>query len=268
MTASLYQFPDKLYPDMPIPTPTTSDGGKRNMYLLIGPPFTGKSTAAGTFPSPIFLDFDHKAPAGAVTYPFWDGKFCDQYAKRLNPNHPPNQRDALVNFLKQHVVTSKPDDRLPVESTLILDSLTFVEAAFHIQTEQCETIPLGRSGKPDDFFVWGKKLDYFDAIMAILKTWPGSVIVVVHEVDERGESGAVTGRIKPLLSGSYKDKLAANFTCMFGSRIIVTGKGPTETRQFVWDVLPSNKFPYNNTLGIKTPTIPAGYSSLAPYIKA
>jgi len=252
---------------MPIPTPTKSDGGKRLMVLLIGPPFSGKSTAAATFPNAIFLDFDHKAPKDAVTYPFWDGDFCDKYAKRLNPNHPPNQRDALINFLKKHVTTPIPDDRLPLDSTLILDSMTFVEAAFHNQTEQVEVVPLGKGGKPDGFYVWGKKLDYMDTLMAVLKTWPGTMIVVMHETPERNESGGLTGRIKPLMSGSYSDKIASNFTCMFGSRVVVTGTGNTATREFVWDVLPTNKFEYNNTLAIPTPTIKAGYQSLLPYIK-
>jgi hypothetical protein len=237
------------------------------MIMLIGPPFSGKSTAANTFPNAIFLDFDHKAPKGANTFPFWDGEFCDKYAPRKNPNHPPNQRDALTEFLKKHVTTAKLDDRLPSDSTLVLDSMTFVEAAFHNQTEQVEPIPIGRSGKPDDRYVWGKKLDYMDTLMAMLKTWPNSVLIIVHEQDVRNEAGNITGGIKPLMSGSYKDKLATNFTCMFGSRVIVSGTGANTKREFVWDVLPTTKFQYNNTLDIPVPTIPQGYQSLLPFIK-
>lgn len=240
-----------------IPGLITSDGGRRNMLLLLGAPFTGKSTAAATFPNAIFLDFDHKAPPGTNIIPFWDAKFCDTYAPRTNPNNPPNKRDALINFLKREL------SKLPPETTLVLDSMTMVDAAFHQQTERVETVPVSpKTGKPDGFYVWGVKLRYYGALFDILKNHPGNVIVIMHEQYERDEDGKLSNTIKPLLSGSFVDSIASHFTLVFRSRIIPGDPAKGEKTRFVWDVKPNRAFPCNNCLSLEQPTVPAHYDSI------
>jgi len=242
-----------------IPGSTPSDGGNRNTILLVGAPFTGKSTAAATFPNPVFLDFDHKAPAGTTTIPFWDAQFVDKLAPRKNPNHRPNVKDALLNYFSRHILTSDTAQRIPFDHTIILDSMSKLEENIHQQIKQ-EGIPIGKGGQPDGFHLWKVKLDYLSDLFSIIQAWPGTFICIMHETPEYNESGGQTGRIKPLLSGSYADKIASKFTCMFRQRVIPAT--PSTPAQYVWDVQPTRAFDSNNVLGIKAPVIPATYKDM------
>lgn len=257
---------------MNIPGAQPSDGGgKRLMILLVGRAFCGKSTAAATFPKPVFFDFDHKCPTAdqlsaihnrpfdpIPMVPFWDAEFCDKLAPRKNPNHVPNRKDAFINYLKHYVVTPDADKRISYDHTLVVDSTTALEEAIHRQVET-EGIPISpKTGKPDGFYLWARKIDYLRDVFAILQAWPGVVIVNMHEQDEKNEEGNPTGRIRPLMSGSYADMLPSKFTCMFRQR--VEGTGPTA--KYLWDILPTRAFTSNNALNIKQSPIPATYWDL------
>lgn len=237
-----------------------SDADQRFMLLLLGRPFSGKSTAAATFPNPLFIDFDHKAPAGANTLPFWDDDFCDKFKPRANKNLPPNRRDALISFLEKNLA------KIPKEVTLVVDSGTMIEQAFHYQTETVEPVPMSpKTNKPDGFYVWKMKLPYFGGLLGLLKTHPGNVIYIMHEQPERNEEGMETGRIKPLMSGSFVDSIASHFTLVFRARVDV--KNPIDGSPYVWDVVPNSVYECNNTLGIREKTIKAHYASLQKFMK-
>jgi len=263
----------------PIPGSIPSDGSRRMQILIVGRPFTGKTTAALTCPYPVVLDLDHKCPAtipviadGKLTWsstpvqtvPFWDAQFCDKYARRVNPNLPVRTPVALVEYLKAHVLTPDATKRIPYDRTLILDSVSSLEDRFHNMIIGSGEIPLGKNNKPDGFYLWARKLDYFAELSAICQAWPGWMIWIMHEQDEFAEDGTPTGRIKPLLSGSFANKIASKFTCMFRQRAVTDGKSPT---QYVWDVKPTRAFDSNNTLGIEATTILAGYNTLAEQLK-
>ncbi len=242
-----------------IPGSQPSDGGRRNMILILGAPFTGKSTAAGTFPNPVFLDFDHKAPAGKTIVPFWDDAFCDKYKKRYATTATANRSGALIAYLSTEL------RNFPKDCTIILDSMTAVEAAFHHQIEKVEPLPISpKSGKPDAFYVWKEKLAFFGGLLSVLKTYAGNVIVIMHEQYERDEDGKLTSTIKPLMSGSFVDSIAAHFTSIFRQRIETV---PNKPAAYVWDVLPTKAYPCNNALGITTPVLPATYESLIRFIQ-
>ena len=244
---------------MNIPGSTLSDGGSRNMILIVGAPFTGKSTAAATFPNPVFLDFDHKAPVNTTTVPFWNAEFCDRLAPRKNPNHTPNRKDALLNYFRKHVITADVANRIPYSATLILDSVTALDEALNRQIQQ-EGIPIStKTNKPDGFHLPKLRIDFYNDLFAIIQAWPGNFICIMHEMPEYDKDGDTTGRVKPLLTGQPGDKIGSKFTCMFRQRVIAE---PNKPAQYVWDVLPKREFDSNNTLGIKQPTILASYESM------
>jgi len=267
--------PHNPYAGIPGLTPT--DGGKRCMLLIVGEPFSGKTTAAATFPNPLFLDFDHKVPPDLPpelkqslkhtvttpfpTIPFWDDDLCDKFAPRSNRNVPGNKRDAFRKYLQSALA------KIPADVTVIIDSATALEKAFHHQTEVIESPPISpKTGKPDGFYVWREKQNYFGSIMDLLKTHPGNVIYIMHETGEKNEDGAPTGRIKPLMSGSFVDSIASHFTLMFRQRIRVD-KQNNYNKHYVWDVLPTPVFNSNNCLQMKESPIPATYESLRPYLE-
>lgn len=239
-------------------SPVKSDGGQRCMLLLVGEPFTGKSTSAATFPDPLFFDFDHKAPKGVDTLPFWNAAFCDKFKARGNKNQQPNKRDAFMNFLEQNIAT------LPPASTLILDSLTALAAAFHHQTENVDGLPVNpQTNKVDGFFLWKEKINYFNGVMELLKVHPGHVIVIAHEQKKRDSDGDLTEVIKPVITGAFCDLIASHFTLMFRQTVKRNKDGPDS---YQWDVKPTPLFRSNNTLGMKESPVPAHFNSLKPYL--
>lgn len=234
-----------------------SDADKRIMLLLIGKPFAGKSTAAATFPKPLFLDFDHKAPRGFDTIPFWDGRFCDKFCKNPSPAHGPNQRDALRLFLSTHL-------RAYPNHTVILDSLTSVDRAFHYQTDKVDPPEIGRSGKADARATWRKKIDFYGEIFIMLKAHPGHVIVTVHEQPLTNEDGSPSMKIKPVITGQVGDIIGMFFTAVF-RQIVDPRKNIPESEWYKWVTKPDVSFPFNNTFGMTEREVKADYSSLAKY---
>jgi hypothetical protein len=180
--------------------------------LLQGPPFNGKTHAAMTFPNPVVLDFDQKLGAFAgrsdiIQVPFYDGEFCDKIVRRDGTQAPPNKKDALLKWLKVE------GPKLERGQTLVLDSSTAIENAFHVQYSLNPT--LTKKGDIDGFAEWRQKNDYFGEMMGDLKALKCHVIYICHEQIERDDEGKATGRIRNLMSGAYGDKLASNFTDYF-----------------------------------------------------
>src|SRR5579872_4038131 len=127
---------------------------------LQGPPASGKTWAALTFPNPVVLDFDGSLTAHTgqdiVSIPFHDANFCieklglkiedrikydtQQKVKVIN------KRDALDKWLLTEGIKLEPNQ------TLILDSWTAVQSAFDMMTE---TEPYyTKKGEIDDYAFW------------------------------------------------------------------------------------------------------------------
>lgn len=248
-----------------IPGVKQSDADKRIMLLLIGKPFAGKTTAAATFPNPLFLDFDHKLPANVMSVPFWEDATARKFGgPRNSPNLPANTRDALLAWLQENVATGK----IPADVTLIVDSLTAVDNAFHHQTEKVEPIPLGKSGKKDMNYVWREKLNYFGAILELLKRHPGHVICTVHEQYQYDDNGKRLNEIKPVISGQTGETIGRHFTAMFrqvNEATIVNGK---TVAGYNWYCKPTVEYQFNNILGITTPVVTAHYDSIKQFFPA
>lgn len=242
-----------------IPGAEKAEIGSRVMLLLVGRPFSGKTWAASTFPNPVFFDFDHKAKPGTMTLPFWKREFVNRIVQPASPSDPPNQRDALITYLEHSIGTP----RLPDGCTIVIDTGTSVEAAFHRQTEVVETVPISsKTNKPDGYYVWRKKIEYFSHLHSLLKAHAGHVIYNMHEQDEKTDSGNATGRVKVLMTGGFSDQIPSHFTAMFRQRIALH-EGKT---YYVWDTAPTLAFDCNNCYQIDKPVLPAHYDSLVPYL--
>lgn len=241
-----------------IPGASVNDEHNRCFLVIVGKPFTGKTWAAATFPKPLFLDFDHKGKPGTMAVPFWNPAFVNRICPPPNVNSPPNKRDALLIYLSETIGRG-----IPADATLVVDSATAVEAAFHHQTEKVDPIPLGKGGKPDGFWVWGQKIKYFNALFELLKAHSGHVVYLMHEQPERTESGVATTRIKPLMSGSFADQIASHATGLFRQRIVTVKDDPKP--YYVWDTKPNDVFECNNVFAMEKPTVKADYASIAQY---
>lgn len=185
---------------MHIPKETVTSESPHEIIALIGAPGSGKTTSCLTFPNPIFYDFDHKLPAGTSSIPVWDPAWVNSYAKAtLNI---PNRRDAFKKHLRTNHALFTP------EQTLVIDSWTIMQNAFDQQTQPEEDM----ADKPNPFSFWKRKAQYSVEIMEMLKACKCKVVVTFHETVERDAEGELTGKLRPVMDGSFKDQLLGHFT--------------------------------------------------------
>lgn len=179
------------------------------IIAIIGAPGAGKTTSCiespyGTgFPNRIWLDWDHKLPVGEVSIPFWSPEFCDKQAKRTASNVP-NQRDAFSFWLRNN------HDKFTDKQTVILDSASKMLNALDMQCN-LERDAQGDSKKANWDF-WAHKLRFWQETMTHVKNMKARFVMLFHETQERNDEGNLTGKIKPILDGSYKDQILGDFT--------------------------------------------------------
>lgn len=179
-----------------------------------GPPGLGKTFSTLTFPNPFVADFNrglgaHIGRSNIITAPFWDGKFCDAYQKRNGLMTPPNQKDAFINWLL------KEGMKLTKEQTLIADSNTEIDGAFHVQYKADGGSPITSKGGFDTYDEYKKKLAWYTYLISIVKSLPCNFVLITHETKEYSKDGEPTGACKPLMSGQAGDKLVGDFTDWF-----------------------------------------------------
>jgi hypothetical protein len=71
------------------------------------------------------------------------------------------------------------------------------------------------TGKNDLMKWWGDKLKWQKEFFESLKLLKCDVIVCCHEQVERSDDGDITGKVLPLVQGSFKDQLGTHFTDLF-----------------------------------------------------
>lgn len=166
---------------------------------------TGKTWSALTFPNPIVLNLDrglgaHIGRADVMEIPFYLPAFCGG----------PNQlKDKLLLWLEKEAVKLKPNQ------TLVFDGCTSLQNAYHKWFADNQMSFLTRGGKVDDFAEWAVKRKYYAEIMELFKTLQCDVVFIAHEADKKDKDGSYTGKIRPLLSGSFGDELLNHFTDWF-----------------------------------------------------
>lgn len=239
-----------------------------------GAPGTGKTWAVLTFPNPVYCDLDNKlrgwraanpdTPLTAV--PFWNQEFvvgtmkCNNESNKNNPKFQPNVRDAVDYWLSEEGVKLGPNQ------TLIFDSWTSLQTFFDLQTSMPHEVEYSaKTGKPDGYAFWRRKMEYSKKIVSALKVLKCNVVVICHETPERDEEGRIVG-IKPLQQGQYADEIAGQFTDWYRQRYF-DEKTANELKLpkagYYWQTCKDRYF----TMGCKSiPSIadyvPAHYSSL------
>jgi len=203
--------------------------------LNAGIPFSGKTTAALSFPNPLVLNLDRKIPReGVPSVPFHDDAFVESVIKRVNPMHPVNRRDAFTLWLQANMARLKP-------YTIIVDSITALETAFHQQTLDVE----GKWGINGGLY-FGAKLNYFLSICAMLQATGGRVIVNCHLApifvrDEKTGADVATGKNKPAMTGSGAERITSFCTSIVYSYLKTDIAKPGVLRYF-WVLRPGPSF--------------------------
>lgn len=216
--------------------PLSEIGDAQIRVGLQGPAFSGKTTAALTFPNPIILSIDRKVSAHShrsdvILIPFHDVTFVDKIVKRDGLQAPPNRKDALIRWLSTEGI------KLKSNQTLILDHSTGIEENFHIWFNFNENeLASTKNGMIDSFVRWNMAKAYFEELHSCLKSVPANVIYICHETPKYDKEGKDTGKLRPLLAGQSGDKLGQNLTDFFRSIPIAKPKNPEAVKKFkeVW----------------------------------
>lgn len=180
------------------------------------PPGEGKTMSASTFPFPVYANFNRGL--GALTgrsdileIPFWNDDFVDALVKRTPPTgtdkNPPNKRDALLKWIRTE------GKKLEKDQTLVIDAGSDVETAFDTQ-EKLEPV-FTDAMKIDTFAFWRHKIEYFGELHDELTSLACGVIWISHETVDRDKKGELNGKVRPLLTGQYGDKIVGKYTDWF-----------------------------------------------------
>ena len=213
----------------------TTSGAQKIFALIYGPPVSGKTTGALTFPSPVIIDIDHNLRPGIPNViPLWDDAFVDKIKPRINPAFPANRRDALLLILADLARS------LPADHTIIVDSLTRLETWYNTQ-ESLEPKPRSKkTGEEDGFEMFRKRLTYFEALFTMFTNCAANVVMLVHQQQDRDEKGQVTGQIKPSLQGQIGEKMPGYFPIVMQAvRKTAPGQPGAEPKvEFLWRIRP------------------------------
>lgn len=227
-------------------------------YVLIyGPPVSGKTTGARTFPNPYIVDFDGNLPPGTPNViPMWDDAFVDSLKPRPNPNWPACRMDLLL------ILYTDLARNLPAGSTIITDSLTRIETWYNIE-EAARPPILSEKGKVDTRAMWGIRLKYFDTLFTTLTTCAANVVFISHQQSDRDEKGNVIQQLRPSLMGQIGEKLPGYFPTVLQAQRLPNAKGGVD---YVWATQPSIIAPARVPKPCTVPHIPQQYSELVKYL--
>lgn len=188
--------------------------------LLQGPPGSGKTFSAMTFPNPIVIDLDDGLTAftgkDIPVIPFCQHDFVCSYLKQYLPAKltamhtaaQPNRRDAILHFMKHEAI------KLTEDQTLIIDGITGFETAL-AQQEMWEP-KMTKENKVDDRHPWQMRLKYFKDLITYLKALRCNSVTICHEMKVRDEkTGALLEKISPLMQGRFIAEVKAHYTDCF-----------------------------------------------------
>lgn len=206
--------------DLYIPPDITKAVIQSERIAIIGPPGSGKTTSLLSFPNLIIFDLDKKAPAGTTTIPAWnpdwadsvlaDGKLNGRIRKDI-----PNFRDAIKKWLRINHYQFTPSQ------TFAIDSWSYLQDACDHQT-QIEDVEIGMAntikGTHNDFWFWEQKQNFTREVVKYIMSMKCRVVVTFHEANDRDEQGRLNGKIRPLMSGTYKDYILGAFNNVWRMR--------------------------------------------------
>lgn len=207
------------------------------MLGIQGPPCSGKTWAATSFPNPIVADFDRGTSAlrgrDIRVVPFYDEKYVTEILKASKkaftiegiPSVAINRRDAFRKWLTEYAAKE-----LKASDTLIIDSWTSLMNAFDLMTEAEPAYT--KQGNIDEFAFWRRKIMWSTDVIEQLKGLTCNVVVNFHEVQMRDKTtGVLLDKVQPLMEGKFVAELKVHFSDFFRqhalAKINLAGK-PTE----------------------------------------
>jgi len=180
-------------------------GGSGKNWSILGTP-DGKQKG---FPNCMVLNLDrglasHIGCAGIYQIPFYKMSKLE------------NRKDDLTIWFNNEA------PRLTENQTLVIDSLSDMETIYHSWWDKFgKPASITQDGNFNKFEEWNIKDKWFSEIHSIIKNLRCDVITLTHETEKAdkptspGQPGLYTGKIRPLLTGKFGDKLVKEYTMWF-----------------------------------------------------
>lgn len=246
---------------------------------LQGPPCSGKTWSAVTFPKPIIADFDGGTTAlrgrDVDVVPFYNQEYVIKTfkvaVKKFDiegiPTTVVNRRDAFRKWLDSDATKLGP------ERTLIVDSWTSLMNAFDLATEAEPAYT--DKGVIDSYAFWRRKIMWSTDVIEQLKGLSCNVVVNFHEIQARDKAtGILLDKVQPLMEGKFVAELKVHFTDFYRmhaiSKVKLDGK-PAEVNGaalavdgWYWQVKSDAAFDAKCRVpSVKDKFVPAGYKFFA-----
>lgn len=269
---------NQLYiPKNAIPVGDVSE--ERLLLGIQGESGTGKTTAAASFPNPLWLLFENSLSHLRKHFPaeeiaswnkitFYDANFVDKTLgiprfKGLVTDW----KKAIPQWLDTH------GKLMTKEQTIIVDSWTSLQDLF-TKTQNFD-IKLTKMGAEDDYYPWQERLAWSKTVMTTLSTIPCNVVVLFHEHFERDpKTKELTDKVAPLQQGKFISEIKRSFPNFF-RQTVRARKGPDGKMitlpngepvvDYLWQTKSSGEFDAKNAFRGEIPAfVPAHYTSLKP----
>lgn len=168
---------------------------------------TGKTYSAMGFKNPVVINVDrglgvHIGRKDIIEVPLWDYDFRKKVM--VDARQADNMKDCILKWIKTEGMKLEPDQ------TLVVDGSTGIQNAYHKYHSLNPVLTKG--GKEDDYAEWRLKLVYFGDLCELFKQLKCDVIYIAHEADKKDKDGSYSGKIRPLISGSFGDQIMTHFT--------------------------------------------------------
>ena len=188
--------------------------------LLVGPPLSGKTNVAMSFPNPYFISTDHKLNNAVSRFP--NKKFFYDYGDVDTDTgvviDPAKRWSRMIDLVK--IAATNPDI-----NTIVIDNMTDVSVYLqdHILAAGGSKLTVGGE-KVMQVEHWQPFMILMTRLITALKTSKKFIVVCAHELIEKDEiSGTLTYR--PSVPGRLRDTLGAYFTDVWRTETETTSGG-------------------------------------------
>lgn len=211
--------------------------------LLIGPPKSGKTHLALSFPKPVVLDCDGNLAAvirrGTTDF-LYENPNVDEAGKELTP---PQRWKACCDFLKEAIA-------LPEEQcqTIVIDGLSIM-VNYLIDTLSTQSKLMVGGEKVMDQTLWQPFRNKIQQYMLQGRASSKMFIVNCHEDIIRDEQSGAVVAYRPLIPGQLKQNLAGLFSDCWRTEAKVLG----QKVKFLVRVAPKNQMQIGNSLNFDEP---------------
>lgn len=246
----------------------------RIMLGIQGPPGSGKTASALTFPNPIIAEFDNSDYNGLLKLdhlrdvkpqiiPFYSQAFIVDTLKI-----PPNKSNVVLRHVALKDWLFKYGPLLTADQTLIFNTWSFLQDAVD-EFVFCKAEKLyTQDGKEDFYAPWDAKIDISKELLNQLKNLTCNVVVTFHETQARDKATQqLLDKIVPLQQGQFVARIKGFFPSFYRSvvRQKTDAKGvPIEGQkpEYLWQTASDNKFDAKNSRPDLPMLVPATYKSL------